>query len=135
MTVEAWACRPAANFIAPDLSINFTKAVHVFHGKILSKKTLGRSTNPFGMKFEIEFEVEKNLKGTKEKTLKLLSYSNTCDLFGQDVVAGSDCVIFADQNKTIISGFLSGESSVCASSPTTDSSQILKQRLEAISKF
>lgn len=108
--------------------MNFKKATHVFKGKILSVTAMGRSTNPFGMKFQIEFEVEKKLKGDSEKSLKLLSYANTCDPFGQDAVAGSECLIFADQNKTIISGFLAGESSDCRP-------QVVKERLEAITKL
>ena len=129
---NSYACRPTANFIAPNLTQNLSKSEFVFSGKVVSIKEIGQSSNPFGTKYEIEFEVVKNLKGVSGKKIKLLSFANTCDRFGQDASVNMECVILADKDNQIISGLLYGEASICKSNYMKESESIFNERLKTL---
>lgn len=133
-SLDSYACKPASNFIAPNLIQNLSKSKFVFRGKIVSIKELGQSKDPFGTKFEIEFELIKNFKGVAVKKVKLMSFANTCDRFGQDASTNMECVILADKNSQIISGVLVGEASICKSNYFKESESIFNERLKAISQ-
>ena len=123
---RSFACRPKSEFVAPSLSENFKKSELIFKGKIISKVDMGKSTQPFGNKYTISFQIEQNLKGTPEKIVNLFSYSNTCDTFGQFAELGSECIIFANQG-IILSGVLAGEASACGDV------KILNEKIKEIS--
>jgi hypothetical protein len=128
LSSKCFACRPQSNFIAPSLEDNYKKSEIVFRGKIISKVDNGKSTDPFGNKYTLSFQVGQNLKGATEKIVNLITFSNTCDTFGQFAEPNSECLIFATQGD-IHSGVLSGEASFCGNA------KLLNQKIEEISSF
>lgn len=66
ISLESEACRPRADYVAPTLAENVKSASTIFLAKLISKKELGPSKNPFGTKYQLEFQVGKNLQRNRE---------------------------------------------------------------------
>ena len=124
-SARSFACRPKTDFVAPSIRENFKKSEVIFKGKIISKVAMGKSTQPFGHKYTLSFQVEQNVKGSTERIVNLFTYSNTCDTFGQFAELGTECLIFANQG-IILSGVLAGEASVCGEA------NLLNQKIKEI---
>ncbi len=135
---NSFACRPAADFKAPSLEDNINKATFIFVGKIQKVSEVGPSKDPFGTRYKLEVLMDKIVKGKSGITNKIIileTFANTCDRLGQSLEVMDECVFFVNDKMRIISGFLSGESTVCVSKNKTSTSPDIQNRLNEIAKI
>jgi hypothetical protein len=110
-----FACRPSAQHRYPSLKENFQRAKAVAFVEIKKVESLGSAETKPGEKFRIEFKVNRHFKG-KVSSSTVEVTSNSCDTLGMRVFPGLVCLFFLTSENQVISGVLSGMSTVCSSS-------------------
>jgi hypothetical protein len=111
---QAFACRPSATHRYPSLKENFQRAQAVAFVEIKKVESLGPAEKMPGERFRIEFKANHLFKG-KISSSAVEVIANSCDTLGQRVAPGLVCLFFLTANNQVISGALSGMSTVCTS--------------------
>lgn len=102
LTVKALPCRRSADFREPSLEERIFAAKEVFVGTVTKQLDISDPTG--GAMYQLDFRVDRRLKGKAPVAIRINVKNSTCDPFGQFAVAGSSCLVFLDQKRQYLGG-------------------------------